>query len=66
MVSNFVVVDHTSDNVDVFFYEERVQGKDADALCNLRFMYHFKDDVWAQASDAQDLGGHPRQLCRAE
>jgi hypothetical protein len=50
----------------VFFYEERVQGKDADALCNLRFMYHFKDDVWAQASDAQDLGGHPRQLCRAE
>jgi hypothetical protein len=45
MVSNFVVVDHTSDNVDVFFYEERVQGKDADALCNLRFMYHFKDDV---------------------
>ncbi len=35
MVSNFVVVDLTSNSNDVFFYDERVQGNDADALCSL-------------------------------
>ncbi|CAM6017353.1 unnamed protein product [Sphagnum balticum] len=42
MVSNFVVVDLTSNNNDVFFYDERTQGKDADALCSLRFTYHLE------------------------
>jgi hypothetical protein len=41
MVSNFVIVDLTSDNVNMLFYDEQVQGKDADALCSLRFTYHF-------------------------
>jgi hypothetical protein len=40
MVSNFVFVELTSDNADVLFYDERAQGKDADALCNLQFTYH--------------------------
>ncbi len=40
MVSNFVVADLTSDSVNMFFYDEQVQGKDEDALCSLRFMYH--------------------------
>ncbi len=40
MVSNFVVVDLTSDNANVFFYDEQVQGKDADELCSLWFTYH--------------------------
>ncbi|CAK9881364.1 unnamed protein product [Sphagnum jensenii] len=40
MVSNFVVVDLTNGNTDVFFYDEQMQGKDVDALCSLRFMYH--------------------------
>ncbi len=40
MVSNFVVVNLTSDSVDVLFYDEQAQGKDADALCNLRFTYY--------------------------
>jgi hypothetical protein len=40
IVLNFVVVDLTSDSADVFFYDEQTQGKDADALCNLRFTYH--------------------------
>jgi len=35
MVSNFVVVDLTNDNADVLFYDERPQGKDANALCSL-------------------------------
>ncbi|CAM6025609.1 unnamed protein product [Sphagnum balticum] len=40
MVSNFVVVDFTNDSADMLFYDEQVSGKDADALCNLRFPYH--------------------------
>jgi hypothetical protein len=43
MVLNFVVADLTSDSADVLFYDERTQGKDADAPCNLRcmrFTYH--------------------------
>jgi hypothetical protein len=35
MVSNFVVADLTSNSSDVFFYDDRVQGKDADALYSL-------------------------------
>jgi len=42
MVSNFVVVDLTNNNNDVFFYGEWVQGKDVDALCSLWFTYHLK------------------------
>jgi hypothetical protein len=40
MVSNFVVADLTSNSANVFFYDERSQGKDADVLCSLRFTYH--------------------------
>ncbi len=42
MVSNFVVADLTSNSSNVFFYAKRAQGKDADALCNLRFTYHLE------------------------
>jgi hypothetical protein len=42
MVSNFVVADLTSTNSNVFFYDERAQGKDVDALCSLQFTYHLK------------------------
>jgi hypothetical protein len=35
MVSNFVVVDLTSNNSDVFLYDERAQGKDVNAFYNL-------------------------------
>jgi hypothetical protein len=40
MVSNFFVADFTNDSANMFFYDERAWGKDVDALCNLRFMYH--------------------------
>ena len=40
MVSNFVVDNLTSDYGDVILYNERAQGKDADALCSLSFMYY--------------------------
>jgi hypothetical protein len=42
MVSNFVVADLTSNSNNVFFYDKRAQGKDVDALCNLRFTYHLE------------------------
>jgi hypothetical protein len=42
MVSNFVVADLANNSNDVFFYDERAQGKDVDALCSLRFTYHLK------------------------
>ncbi|CAM6027652.1 unnamed protein product [Sphagnum balticum] len=42
MVSNFVVVDLISNSNDVFFYDERAQGKDVDALFSLRFTYHLE------------------------
>jgi len=42
MVSNFVVADLINNNSNVFFYDERAQGKDADALCSLRFTYHLE------------------------
>jgi hypothetical protein len=40
MVSNFVITDFINDSADVLFYDERTQGKDADALCSLWFKYH--------------------------
>jgi hypothetical protein len=42
MVLNSVVVDLTNNNIIVFFYDERAQGKDVDALCSLRFTYHLE------------------------
>jgi hypothetical protein len=42
MVLNFVVANLTINNNDVFLYDERAQGKDVDALCNLRFTYHLE------------------------
>ncbi len=42
MELNFMVTDLTSNNTDVFFYDERTQGKNVDALCSLRFTYHLE------------------------
>jgi hypothetical protein len=42
MVSNLVVANLISNSSDVFFYDERTQRKDVDALCSLRFNYHLE------------------------
>jgi hypothetical protein len=42
MVSNFLVIDLTNNNINVFFYDERAQGKDVDALFSLQFTYHLE------------------------
>ncbi|XP_075914241.1 uncharacterized protein LOC142908003 [Petromyzon marinus] len=39
---NFVLADVTSGVNSVIFYDERGQGKDADALCSLRFVHHMR------------------------
>ncbi|EEY69501.1 uncharacterized protein PITG_18792 [Phytophthora infestans T30-4] len=39
-IQNFVVADITSNRNHVYFYDERAQGKNADALCSLRILHH--------------------------
>ncbi|ETM36273.1 hypothetical protein L914_16999, partial [Phytophthora nicotianae] len=40
ILQNFVVADIDNNINHVYFYDERAQGKDADALCSLRLNYH--------------------------
>lgn len=42
MSYNFVVADITGDINNVFSYDERDQGKGADALCSMRMRYHLR------------------------
>jgi hypothetical protein len=38
----FVITNMTSGQNYVYLYDERAQGKNAEALCNLRIRYHLK------------------------
>lgn len=40
MIQNFAVTDITNKQNNVYFYDERGQGKNADALGSLRLLYH--------------------------
>ncbi|EEY62650.1 uncharacterized protein PITG_14428 [Phytophthora infestans T30-4] len=40
ILQNFVVADISNGVNNVYFYDERAQGKDANALCSLRLNYH--------------------------
>ncbi|KAE8961916.1 hypothetical protein PR001_g29887, partial [Phytophthora rubi] len=40
IIQNFVVADITNGTNYVYFYDERAQGKGADAFCSLRLLYH--------------------------
>ena len=42
MLHNFVIADITGEKNRVYFYDERSQGKGADALCSLRLRYHLE------------------------
>ena len=42
MTYNFVIADITTGENNVYFYDERGQGKGADALCSLRLRYHLR------------------------
>ena len=54
---NYVVSDISSGKNHVFFYDERHQGKGADALCSLRMRYHLQRTREARA------GGIMKKLC---
>ena len=41
-IMNFIISDLTTGFNTVFFYDERAMGKGCDALCFLRWMYHFQ------------------------
>ena len=40
MIHNFVIADITGGVNNIYFYDERAQGKDGNALCTLRIAYH--------------------------
>lgn len=42
MVPNFVTADLTNGTNHIVFYDERAQGKGADALCSLSLRYHMR------------------------
>ena len=42
VLDNFVIADITGDRNNVIFYDERGQGKDADALFSPRIRYHLR------------------------
>ena len=57
MCYNFVIADISGRMNNVYFYDERSQGKGADALCSLRIRYHLK-----KREQFQEHGVTP-QLC---
>ncbi|KAE8960311.1 hypothetical protein PR001_g30422 [Phytophthora rubi] len=59
MLHNFVVADLTSGENNVFVYDERAQGKGADALCNLRLFQHLRlRQQYRQASNEAPENTH--------
>lgn len=42
MMQNFIIANITNGAKNVLIYDERGQGKGADALCSLRLMYHIR------------------------
>lgn len=40
IIQNFIIADITSGENNILFYDERAQGKDANALCSLRLIHH--------------------------
>jgi hypothetical protein len=42
MMQNFIIFDFTANRNNVLIYDERGQGKGANALCSLRLLFHFR------------------------
>ena len=42
MMQNFIIADATAQRKNVLIYDERDQGKFADALFSLRLIYHLR------------------------
>jgi hypothetical protein len=42
MMQNFIISNITANRNNVLIYDERGQGKGADALCSLRLLFHLR------------------------
>lgn len=49
-IMNFIISDLTTGLNNAFLYDERAMGKGCDALCSLRWIYHFK--LYIQCRDS--------------
>jgi hypothetical protein len=56
----FVISNLTSGKNYVYLYDERAMGKNADALCTLRFNYHMRN--YEEARAANRLSSEPDTL----
>ena len=55
IIHNFVIADITGGVNNIYFYDERAQGKDGNALCNLRIAYHLtKSEITTVSLDILD------------
>lgn len=59
-VMNFIISDLTSGINQVFLYDERAMGKGCDALCSLRWLYHFR--LYINCRDNGKLSEFPDTL----
>ena len=55
ILNMFVMADITAEKNNVYFYDERGQGKGADALCSLRMRYHLKRYANFRANGVEPL-----------
>jgi hypothetical protein len=56
----FVISNLTSGINSVYLYDERAMGKNADAMCSLRFIYHLR--LYNQARLSNAIGSFPNTL----
>lgn len=59
-IMNFIISDLTTGFNKVFLYDERAMGKGCDALCSLRWLYHFR--LYIQCRDSGKLSEFPDTL----
>lgn len=59
-VMNFIISDLTTGYNHVLLYDERAMGKGCDALCSLRWMYHFK--LYINSRDSGKISEFPDTL----
>jgi hypothetical protein len=59
-IYNFIISDLTTGQNKVFLYDERAMGKGCDALCTLRWVYHFR--LYIASRDTGRLSDFPDTL----
>ena len=59
-IMNFIISDLTTGRNKVLLYDERAMGKGCDALCSLRWLYHFR--IYVRNRDEGKLSESPDTL----